>query len=84
MECPPYTSKETPMVMYLNIHAGLEKLRKEADKSLAAAAAAEDAKLSGGASSAAAEEEDQPAPAKGGPITMVVGPADVGKSTLCR
>ncbi len=55
MEVQPYTSKETPMVMYLNVHAALEAMRKEADSSQAR-----------------------------GPILMVVGPADVGKSTLCR
>jgi polyribonucleotide 5'-hydroxyl-kinase len=55
MEVQPYTSKETPMIMYLNIHAALEQLRKKADKST-----------------------------ERGPILMVVGPTDVGKSTLCR
>jgi polyribonucleotide 5'-hydroxyl-kinase len=55
MEVQPYTSKETPMVQYLNVHASLEQLRKNADKT---------------------EEK--------GPIVMVVGPADVGKSTLVR
>ena len=55
MEVEPYTSKETPMIMYLNTHAALEQLRQTAEKE------------------------------KGrGPITMVVGPTDVGKSTLCR
>ena len=52
----PYTSSETPMIMYLNIHAALEKIRVDADKST-------DAK---------------------GPVTMVVGPTDSGKSTLSR
>ena len=55
MEVEPYTSKETPMIMYLNTHAALEQLRQAAEKE------------------------------KGrGPITMVVGPTDVGKTTLCR
>jgi hypothetical protein len=27
LEVQPYTSKETPMIMYLNIHAGLEQVR---------------------------------------------------------
>ncbi|KAJ8881351.1 hypothetical protein PR048_017832 [Dryococelus australis] len=50
-----YIAKETPMVMYLNVHAALEQLRRsaEADNSR-------------------------------GPITMVAGPTDVGKSTVCR
>jgi len=52
----PYTSSETPMIMYLNIHAALEKNRVDAEKS-----------------------------SKGkGPVTMIVGPTDSGKSTLCR
>lgn len=50
-----YTSKETPMVQYLNCHAALEQMRVQA------------------------EEKDSR-----GPIAMVVGPNDVGKSTLCR
>lgn len=54
LEVQPYTSKETPMIMYLNIHAGLEQMRVGADTS------------------------------GSGPVTMVVGPTDVGKSTLCR
>ena len=44
------------MIMYLNIHAALEKNRADAEKS-----------------------------SKGkGPVTMIVGPTDSGKSTLCR
>ena len=52
----PYTSSETPMIMYLNIHAALEKNRVDADKS----------------------------PGTKGPVTMIVGPTDSGKSTLSR
>jgi len=59
MEVEPYTSKETPMLLYLNTHAALEQLRQKA----------EDAR---GRESAR------------GPITMLVGPTDVGKSTVCR
>lgn len=50
-----YVAKETPMSLYLNCHAALERLRE------------------------AAEKRDGR-----GPITMIVGPCDVGKSTLCR
>ena len=32
MEVDPYTSKETPMMIYLNTHAGLEQLRIKAEK----------------------------------------------------
>ena len=46
--------------MYLNAHAYLERLRRQADERL----------VNG--------EESR------GPITMIVGPQDVGKSTLCR
>ena len=52
----PYTSSETPMIMYVNIHAALEKNRADADKSIGSK----------------------------GPVTMIVGPTDSGKSTLCR
>ncbi|XP_042869023.1 protein CLP1 homolog [Penaeus japonicus] len=55
-----YVAKETPMIMYLNTHACLERLRKHADEGLNRG---EDTR---------------------GPVTMVVGPGDVGKSTLCR
>ncbi|KAH9642968.1 hypothetical protein HF086_013529 [Spodoptera exigua] len=50
-----YVAKETPMVVYLNVHAALEQQR------------------------VAAEQESTR-----GPVTMVVGPGDVGKSTLTR
>lgn len=46
--------------MYLNTHACLERLRKQADVGFGRG---EDTR---------------------GPVTMVVGPGDVGKSTLCR
>merc|ERR1719397_1846021 len=32
MEVEPYTSKETPMLMYLNTHAALEQLRQKAEE----------------------------------------------------
>eukprot|EP00088_Acartia_fossae_P047123 TRINITY_DN5105_c0_g1_i2.p1 TRINITY_DN5105_c0_g1~~TRINITY_DN5105_c0_g1_i2.p1 ORF type:complete len:439 (+),score=74.36 TRINITY_DN5105_c0_g1_i2:50-1318(+) len=51
----PYTSKETPMIIYLNTHAALEQMRLKA-------------------------EQDNTR----GPITLIVGPTDVGKSTVCR
>ena len=57
-------SKDHPMIMYLQIHASLEKIRKLADES-----------------SASKKPEEQ---WSNGPITMIVGPTDVGKSTLCR
>ncbi|KAK2158978.1 hypothetical protein LSH36_161g16015 [Paralvinella palmiformis] len=50
-----YIAKETPMVMYLNVHVALEQMRQKA------------------------EEDDTR-----GPRVMVVGPTDVGKSTLCK
>ncbi|XP_069089164.1 polyribonucleotide 5'-hydroxyl-kinase Clp1 [Pleurodeles waltl] len=50
-----YVSKDTPMLLYLNIHTALEQMRRQAEK------------------------EDER-----GPRVMVVGPTDVGKSTLCR
>ncbi|EFX89485.1 protein CLP1 homolog [Daphnia pulex] len=51
-----YVARETPMIIYLNTHAGLEQIRKKAD----------------------ADET------KRGPIAMIVGPTDVGKSTVCK
>jgi len=50
-----YTAKETPMVMYLNVHVALEQMRVKADK-----------------------ENNR------GPRVMIVGPTDVGKSTVCK
>lgn len=53
-----YISKETPMVMYLNLHMGLEQKRQKA--------------------------ENSPDESETGPRVLVVGPVDVGKSTLCQ
>uniref|UniRef100_A0A3B3HBZ5 Polyribonucleotide 5'-hydroxyl-kinase Clp1 n=1 Tax=Oryzias latipes TaxID=8090 RepID=A0A3B3HBZ5_ORYLA len=50
-----YVSKDTPMLLYLNTHAALEQMRKQAER-----------------------ENER------GPRVMVVGPTDVGKSTVCR
>lgn len=50
-----YIARETPMTMYLNCHAALEQLRRDAETK-----------------------------EKRGPITLIVGPCDVGKSTVCR
>lgn len=47
-------------IMYLNMHACLEKLRVTADENFT---------------------QDQ---STRGPVTMIVGPADVGKTTLCK
>ncbi|XP_023328870.1 polyribonucleotide 5'-hydroxyl-kinase Clp1 [Eurytemora carolleeae] len=58
LEVEPYSSKETPMIIYLNTHAALEQLRLKA-------------------------EQDTDSTARG-PITLLVGPTDVGKSTVCR
>ncbi|XP_059081029.1 protein CLP1 homolog [Tigriopus californicus] len=62
MDIQPYTSKETPMIMYLNAHAALEDMRKAAENDTA----------------------NQKENGNRGPVVMVVGPSDVGKSTLCR
>jgi len=50
-----YVAKETPMILYLNAHGGLETLRRTAESD-----------------------------GKRGPIAMIVGPTDVGKTTLSR
>jgi len=55
MEVEPYTSTETPMLIYLNTHAALEQLRTKAEDDSAR-----------------------------GPICMIVGPTDVGKSTVTK
>ncbi len=57
-------TKETPAMMYLNVHASLEQFRKNADES----------------SANGAPEESW----KKGPNVLVVGPTDVGKTTLCK
>ncbi|EFX62983.1 hypothetical protein DAPPUDRAFT_119643 [Daphnia pulex] len=51
-----YVARETPMIIYLNTHAGLEQIRKKADADKT----------------------------KRGPIAMIIGPTDVGKSTVCK
>ncbi|CAJ0952851.1 unnamed protein product, partial [Mesorhabditis belari] len=55
-----YVSPETPMIMYINLHAALEQLRRIADNPT---------------------EKDRVGQ---GPRIMLVGPTDVGKSTLSR
>ncbi|XP_014774939.1 polyribonucleotide 5'-hydroxyl-kinase Clp1 [Octopus bimaculoides] len=50
-----YVSKETPMVMYLNVHGALEQMKRKASEELTP-----------------------------GPRIMIVGPKDVGKSTVCK
>lgn len=50
-----YVSKDTPMMLYLNTHAALEQMRRQAEK-----------------------DNER------GPRVMVVGPTDVGKTTVCR
>ncbi|KAF7707041.1 polyribonucleotide 5'-hydroxyl-kinase Clp1 isoform X2 [Silurus meridionalis] len=50
-----YISKDTPMLLYLNTHAALEQMRRQAER-----------------------DNER------GPRVMVVGPTDVGKSTVCR
>ncbi|CAB1325459.1 unnamed protein product [Coregonus sp. 'balchen'] len=50
-----YVSKDTPMLLYLNTHAALEQMRRQAER-----------------------DNER------GPRVMVVGPTDVGKSTVCR
>ncbi|CAG0916574.1 unnamed protein product [Notodromas monacha] len=50
-----YVARDTPMIIYLNTHAGVETLRKRAEKA-----------------------------EKRGPVVMLAGPVDVGKSTVTR
>ena len=49
-------SDQNPIIMYLQMHAALEKMRLKADKN----------------------DNER------GPVTMIVGPTDSGKSTLCQ
>ncbi len=69
-EVRPYTSKETPMISYVNVHSALEEMRQKAEATQMAIAN-EGAKV-------------EPGTMKTGPIVLVVGPTDVGKTTLCR
>ncbi|XP_062895713.1 polyribonucleotide 5'-hydroxyl-kinase Clp1 isoform X1 [Mobula hypostoma] len=50
-----YVSRDTPMLLYLNCHAALEQMRRQAERE-----------------------------GERGPRVIVVGPSDVGKTTLCR
>jgi polyribonucleotide 5'-hydroxyl-kinase len=62
------------MVSYVNAHHAINNLRNEARAAAAAAAAA-----------AAPDAPAGPGPGSAqGPRVVVVGPTDVGKSTLCR
>ncbi len=77
-EISPYTSKETPMITYANVHAGLEELRQAAENAGPAAAANQTSGGPAGGDGASADVSGK------GPVVLVVGPTDVGKSTLCR
>ncbi|ESO00095.1 hypothetical protein HELRODRAFT_101326 [Helobdella robusta] len=50
-----YTANSPMMMMYANLHAGLDQMRKKAEESM-----------------------------NRGPRVLIVGPTDVGKSTLCK
>jgi len=64
----PEVSKENPMIMYLQLHAGLEQMRKNAD---------ENSKLQ-------KTETENGGECSRGPVVMIVGPTDSGKTSLCK
>ena len=97
LEVSPYTSKETPMVMYANLHAALEQSRSEAEakrqeaearvqaaekKRLEAEQAHDDVAIKRHIQERQTHEKEKREAR--GPTVLVVGPTDVGKSTLCR
>ena len=63
MAVNPEVSKENPMIMYLQLHAGLEQMRKNADEFSKKKTEGEICR---------------------GPVVMIVGPTDSGKTTLCK
>lgn len=80
----PYDSDDTPMDAYLAIHDALEGRRRAAAAAIEAQARAA---AEGGAEAAGTRLADADSSASSwtrGPTVLVVGPTDVGKSTLCR
>ncbi|CAD6209063.1 GSCOCG00003707001-RA-CDS [Cotesia congregata] len=77
-----HVANETPMHAYLNAHLALEAMRDEANKKyLAEINGREEAKKKD--DDAKKKEATEPSNVRG-PIVMIVGPKNVGKSTLCR
>lgn len=74
-----YVAKETPMSIYLNVHAAMERMREAAEKT-----DTNDNKNSTTTEKNRESNEKTDSKDTKGPITMVVGPSDVGKSTLSR
>ncbi len=70
-----YVADETPMASYLNVHQTLTQRREEALKAGA-----------GGSGGGAGAGPGAGAGSRGamGPVVIVLGPTDSGKSTLCR
>ncbi|XP_057337777.1 protein CLP1 homolog [Microplitis mediator] len=78
-----HVANETPMYFYLNAHLALEAMREETKKKdLAEASVREEAKKKEGDEAKKKEVAEQNNIR--GPIVMIVGPKNVGKSTLCR
>ena len=63
MAVNPEVSKENPMIMYLQLHAGLEQMRKNADEF---------------------SKKKTEGEISRGPVVMIVGPTDSGKTSLCK
>jgi polyribonucleotide 5'-hydroxyl-kinase len=74
-----YVAGDTPMAMYVNVHAVLEERRKAA-KSAGPSVRGGGWQLRGGAS----PDETSARAQSDGPRVLIAGPADVGKSTLSR
>lgn len=79
----PYDSDDTPMDAYLAIHDALEGRRRAAAAAIEAQERAA-AEVEGSSAADGGVQSDGTDEWTRGPTVLVVGPTDVGKSTLCR
>lgn len=70
-----YIARETPMIVYLNTHAGLEQVSLKIFFLLHLGLIFTPSQM---------RKKAEADGTKRGPIVMVVGPTDVGKSTVCK
>lgn len=78
-----YVAKDTPMLLYLNTHAALEQMRKQAERDNERGPRV-GLNRNCFCLFVRSQEMNHGLTLNNFPQVMVVGPTDVGKSTVCR